>query len=69
MKRETITFDKQDRIVGDRPEHIHRNPDPAAKIHEWACNSPYCEDLAGPHPDEGGLEPIVQGREPWRGGR
>jgi hypothetical protein len=42
--------------------------DPAAKIKEWACNSPYCEDLGGAHPSDGGFEPIVQGREPWRGG-
>jgi hypothetical protein len=68
MRREVITFDKTDRIVGMRPEHFHRNPDPAAKVKEWACNSPYCEDLASPHPDDGGPEPIVQGREPWRGG-
>jgi hypothetical protein len=68
MKREVITFDKVDRIVGNRPEHIHRNPDPTGKVKEWACNSPYCEDLSGPHPDDGGPEPVVQGREPWRGG-
>jgi hypothetical protein len=35
--------------------------------HTWLCNSPYCEDLTGPCPEHGGLEPIVQGREPWRG--
>jgi hypothetical protein len=68
MKRTTLTFDSSDRIVGDRPEHIHRAANPDAKIKEWACNSPYCEDLTGKHPDEGGFEPIVQGREPWRGG-
>ncbi len=68
MKREVITFDESDRIVGNWPEHIQRNPDPKAKIKEWACNSPYCEELAGAHPDDGGFEPIVQGREPWRGG-
>jgi hypothetical protein len=68
MKRETITFDQNDRIVGTRPEHIHRPSDPKAKIKEWACNSPYCEDLTNLHPTEGGPEPIVQGREPWRGG-
>lgn len=68
MKREVITLDKTDRVVGDRPVHLHRASDPAAKVKEWACNSPYCEDLAGPHPDDGGFEPIVQGREPWRGG-
>ena len=67
MKREVITFDKTDRIVGTRPEHFHRSLDPSAKVKEWACNSPYCEDLNGPHPDDGGPEPIVQGLEPWRG--
>jgi len=68
VRREVITFDTTDRIVGSRPEHIHRNPAPHAKVKEWACNSPYCEDLEGAHPDDGGFEPIVQGREPWRGG-
>ena len=67
MKREIITFDESDRIVGNRPEHIHRNRNPKAKVQEWACNSPYCEELEGPHPDDGGPEPVVQGREPWRG--
>jgi hypothetical protein len=68
MQRQIITFDKNDRIVGTRPEHFHRNPDPKATVKEWACNSPYCEDLTGAHPADGGPEPIVQGREPWRGG-
>jgi len=68
MRREIITFDSTDRIVGDRPAHIHRNPDPKATVKEWACNSPYCEDLTTPHPKDGGQEPVVQGREPWRGG-
>ncbi len=68
MRREVITFDTDDRIVGDRPEHFHRNLDPEATVKEWACNSPYCEDLHAPHPKDGGPEPIVQGREPWRGG-
>ena len=68
MHREVITFDKTDRVVGDRPIHLHRSLDPSAKVKEWACNSPYCEDLGGLHPDDGGFEPVVQGREPWRGG-
>ncbi len=69
MRRVEIEFDAHDRIVGDRPFHVHRNPE--GKVREWACNSPYCEDVAAsttPHPDDGGPEPIVQGREPWRGG-
>jgi hypothetical protein len=70
MKRMELTFDATDRIVGDRPFHVHRPADTArAKVKEWACNSPYCEDLSNLHPDDGGPEPIVQGREPWRGGR
>ena len=69
MKREVITLDKSDRVVGDRPIHLHRSSDPDATVKEWACNSPYCEDLTGAHPDDGGAEPVVQGREPWRGGR
>ncbi len=53
-----------DRIVGPRPAHTHRSP----TSHEsWQCNSPYCEDMEVLHPDEGGFEPVVQGREPWRG--
>lgn len=36
--------------------------------HVWQCDSPYC-DAPGDDdcPDHGGLEPIIQGREPWRG--
>lgn len=68
MKRVEYELDSTDRVVGDRPIHIHRNPNSKAKVQEWACNSPYCEDLAGPHPEDGGQEPITQGREPWRGG-
>jgi len=68
VRRIEIEFETTDRVVGDRPFHIHRAVDPKAKIKEWACNSPYCEDLTGLHPDDGGFEPIVQGREPWRGG-
>lgn len=54
----------RDRVVGSRPIHVHRPPSGAET---WLCNSPYCEELATEHPDDGGFEPIVQGREPWRG--
>lgn len=54
-----------DRVRGDRPAHTHRD----SSGRTWQCNSPYCGDTGfdGEHPDNGGLEPIVQGREPWRG--
>lgn len=69
MKRVVLEAEPQDRIFGERPIHLHTNPDPKAKIKQWECNSPYCEDVrTSVHPDDGGPEPIVQGREPWRGG-
>ncbi len=78
MQRTVITFDAHDRISGVRVDsannpvfHIHLNADPKAKVHEWACNSPYCENVgvnSDPHPDDGGPEAVMQGREPWRGG-
>jgi hypothetical protein len=48
------------------PFHIHRCSDG----HEWACNSPYCEDVSStPRAcvDHGGVPPITKGMEPWRG--
>ncbi len=69
MRVVEVTFDKTDRVVGDRPFHVHHNSDPNAKVTKWACNSPYCENVATSdtvHPDDGGPEPIVQGREPGR---
>jgi hypothetical protein len=70
MKTREVTYDATDRVVGSRPVHIHRCPGDAKEpSHEWACNSPYCEDLVAPCPElHGGNEPVVQGREPWRGG-
>jgi len=53
-----------DRIFGDRPVHIHTCP---TGNHQWKCNSPYCEVMQEDCPAHGGLEPIRQGREPWRG--
>jgi len=50
-------------VVGDRPAHEHRCPEG----HTWPCNSPYCESSVSHCPSHGGPEPIVQGREPWRG--
>jgi len=61
----TTTIPKlSDRIFGTRPAHTHRSSVSGAA---WQCNSPYCDEMEIPHPEEGGFEPIVQGREPWKG--
>lgn len=62
----TPTVVKPTRILvfGDRPQHTHKCE---AGNHDWQCNSPYCEVMKADCPDHGGLEPIIQGREPWRG--
>lgn len=52
-------------VIGSRPVHVHHSPD--NEWPDWKCNSPYCEDLTTPPPDQGGPEPVIQGREPWRG--
>jgi len=59
-----MTVKTRDRLFGDRPAHEHRDP---VSGERWRCNSPYCEVMEQLHPDNGGLEPIVIGREPWRG--
>jgi hypothetical protein len=51
-------------VYGQRPSHVHTCPN---GNHRWECNSPYCEVLDAECPDHGGLTPIIQGREPWRG--
>jgi len=51
-------------VVGDRPVHVHTCPE---SNHTWECNSPYCEVMKAHCPEHGGFEPIVVGREPWRG--
>jgi len=51
-------------VVGVRPSHTHTC---VTGNHTWECNSPYCEEMKVDCPDHGGFEPIVQGREPWRG--
>ncbi len=50
--------------VNGRPSHVHtcKKGD-----HTWECDSPYCEIMTQDCPEHGGLEPIVVGREPWRG--
>lgn len=63
MKVREVTYDKSDRVVGDRPVHEHRCTDG----HLWACNSPYCDSVTAECPEHGGPEPIMPGREPWRG--
>jgi len=55
-----------DRIVGSRPSHVHTCLT-GGETHTWNCNSPYCEERETQCPAHGGFEPIVQGREPWRG--
>lgn len=50
-------------VVNGRPVHKHTCP----KGHTWDCDSPYCEQMDATCPEHGGLEPIVVGREPWRG--
>ncbi len=62
-KRETLP----DKIYGSRPAHTHTSQVSGLT---WQCNSPYCNDMVIPHPtEEGGLEPVIEGREPWRGQR
>lgn len=51
-------------LSGTRPAHVHTC---SAGEHTWECNSPYCEEMKADCPEHGGFEPIVQGREPWRG--
>jgi len=51
-------------VYGDRPSHKHKC---LVGLHDWECNSPYCEVLEIECPDHGGPVPFVQGREPWRG--
>ena len=56
--------------IGRTVFHVHRcdGGGDSAKAHEWQCDSPYCEDPGADNcPEHGGFEPIVQGREPWRG--
>lgn len=46
-----------------RPAHEHYD----LAGHRWKCDSPYCEYMLTDHPNNGGIAPIQQGREPWRG--
>jgi len=51
------------------PFHIHRCRE-GENWHEWACSSPYCEDVSSTPRncvDHGGVAPIIKGQEPWRG--
>jgi len=66
MEKTTKLETLHDRIYGARPSHKHMSPVSGLT---WQCNSPYCEEMNVPHPiEEGGFEPVIQGREPWRGG-
>jgi len=54
----------------EKPVHVHHCTD--VSEHEWACTSPYCEDVnAVPRAcmAHGGVLPIEKGMEPWRGTR
>jgi hypothetical protein len=64
-KKMTETLKKATRvyIVNGRPAHTHT----CSESHTWDCDSPYCEQIKADCPEHGGLEPIVVGREPWRG--
>jgi len=55
--------EKVDRITGSRPQHTHQ----CSQGHAWQCNSPYCDEAARDCVPHGGLEPVVQGHEPWKG--
>lgn len=45
--------------------HIHK----CSKGHEWNCDSAYCPRGGNAQDcvEHGGLAPIIDGREPWRG--
>lgn len=58
------TTKTRDRVFGPRPSHTHVPPSGEPT---WKCNSPYCNYMEAEHPDDGGLEPVQEGREPWRG--
>lgn len=51
-------------VHGDRPKHKHLCEEGP---HEWECNSPYCDFKDQLCPAHGGFEPVMQGREPWKG--
>ena len=63
------------REVGDqihhpgRPTHVHQcsGDDDGKTAHTWLCDSPYCEFMPDNCTEHGGLPPVRQGREPWRG--
>lgn len=55
-------------VHGDRPSHVHNCVDDDGNIvHQWQCNSPYCNYTLTNCPPHGGLPPIAEGHEPWRG--
>jgi hypothetical protein len=55
------------RVEGTRPSHTHTCVTDDSPVHQWECNSAYCDDMHRTCPEHGGKEPIVQGYEPWRG--
>jgi len=58
---------KSSYVVGSRPKHVHTCGSGTDSVHQWECNSPYCEDMLTDCPEHNGPVPIILGREPWRG--
>jgi hypothetical protein len=53
-------------VNGSRPSHVH-TCNGGELPHTWECNSPYCAYQQSLCPEDGGAEPIEEGREPWKG--
>ena len=62
MARETAPFEF---VHGGRPTHVHTCK-VGDEVHQWECDSPYCNYMQQRCPEHGGVEPIAEGREPWR---
>lgn len=58
-------------VTGERPVHVHvcqyGDAGDHDKMHDWACNSPYCVSRVARCQDHEGLPPIPEGYEPWKG--
>ena len=50
-------------VHGSRPSHIHVVEEKDGTVVRIECNSPYCIDMSA---DPRELEPVIEGREPWR---
>jgi len=59
---------KYDFVMHGRPTHVHHCAgDGESGMHDWHCDSPYCEVMNETCPLHGGIPPVRIGREPWRG--